>query len=401
MDIDRPGALERIAQAFRVPPAVALVGPRQCGKSTLSRVVATSERDVTLFDLESAVDQRRLSVPEQALAPLAGLVIIDEIQRRPSLFETLRVLLDRPGQTGRFLLLGSASPTLARSASETLAGRVGLVDLAGFHLGEVGTSGKHGPTPTSLVWRSLWQRGGFPRSYLAPDDSASVLWRQSFVRTFLERDIPQLGISIPAETLRRFWTMVAYYHGEIWNASEFARAMGATQPVARRYLDILAGAHMVRVLPPWYENLKKRQVKAPKIYVRDTGLLHELLELPSSAALAGHPKVGASFEGFAIEQLIASADLRSTYFWSTHGGAELDLLVIAGGKRYGFEFKYADAPGTTRSMRIAMQDLNLTQLWVVYPGDEAYDLDERISVLPVADLPTVGSTLGDRSTVAG
>ena len=396
MDIDRPGALERIAQAFRAHPAVALVGPRQCGKSTLSRVVATSERDATLFDLESAVDQRRLSVPEQALAPLAGLVIIDEIQRRPSLFETLRVLLDRPGQTGRFLLLGSASPTMVRSASETLAGRVGIVDLGGFHLGEVGYSDS---TPASTHWRSLWQRGGFPRSYLAPDDSASVLWRQSFVRTFLERDIPQLGISIPAETLRRFWTMVAHYHGEIWNASEFARAMGATQPVARRYLDILAGAHMVRVLPPWYENLKKRQVKAPKIYLRDTGLLHELLELPSSAALAGHPKVGASFEGFAIEQLIACANLRSTYFWSTHGGAELDLLVIAGGKRYGFEFKYADAPGTTRSMRIAMQDLKLTHLWVVYPGDEAYDLDERISVLPVADLPIVASTLGDERTV--
>ena len=259
----------------------------------------------------------------------------------------------------------------------------------------------HESAPASTVWRSLWQRGGFPRSYLAPDSSASVLWRQSFVRTFLERDIPQLGISIPAETLRRFWTMVAHYHGEIWNASEFARAMGATQPVARRYLDILAGAHMVRVLPPWYENLKKRQVKAPKIYVRDTGLLHELLELPSSGALAGHPKVGASFEGFAIEQLIASANLRSTYFWSTHGGAELDLLVIAGGKRYGFEFKYADAPGTTRSMRIAMQDLNLTQLWVVYPGDEAYDLDDRISVLPVADLPTVALGLGDGSTADG
>ena len=354
-------------------------------------MVATSESDATLFDLESAVDQRRLSVPEQALAPLAGLVIIDEIQRSPSLFETLRVLLDRPGQTGRFLLLGSASPTLVRSASETLAGRVGIVDLAGFHLGEVGYPDS---ASASTVWRSLWQRGGFPRSYLAPDDSASVLWRQSFVRTFLERDIPQLGISIPAETLRRFWTMVAHYHGEIWNASEFARAMGATQPVARRYLDILAGAHMVRVLPPWYENLKKRQVKAPKIYVRDTGLLHELLGLPSSAALAGHPKVGASFEGFAIEQLIACANLRSTYFWSTHGGAELDLLMIAGGKRYGFEFKYADAPGTTRSMRIAMQDLNLTHLWVVYPGDEAYDLDERISVLPVVDLPTVASTLG-------
>ena len=362
-------------------------------------MLASAESSATVFDLESAVDRRRLSVPGQALAPLAGLVIIDEIQRQPALFETLRVLLDRPGQLGRFLLLGSASPTLVRGASETLAGRVGIVDLSGFHLGEVGTPDSHDPAPADPVWRALWQRGGFPRSYLAPDDPASVLWRQSFVRTFLERDIPQLGITIPAETLRRFWTMVAHYHGELWNASEFARAMGTTQPVARRYLDILAGAHMVRVLPPWYENLKKRQVKAPKIYVRDTGILHELLELPSSAALAGHPKVGASFEGFAIEQLIACTNLRSSYFWSTHGGAELDLLMIVGGKRYGFEFKYADAPGTTRSMRIAMQDLKLARLWVVYPGDEAYDLDERISALPVADLPTIGSALRDGSPI--
>ena len=386
MEIQRPEAVDRIAESFRVHPAVALVGPRQCGKTTLSRMVGVGEPDAAFFDLESAVDRRRLSVPEQTLGPLAGLVVIDEVQRQPGLFETLRVLLDRPERRMRFLLLGSASPALVQGASETLAGRVGLVDLSGFHLGEVGVAGTD---QTAEGWRTLWQRGGFPRSYLAPDDASSLLWRQSFVRTFLERDIPQLGISIPTETLRRFWTMVAHYHGEVWNASEFARAMGATQPVARRYLDILAGAHMVRVLPPWHENLKKRQVKSPKVYVRDTGLLHELLELPTRDALAGHPKVGASFEGFAIEQLLAVTNARSAYFWSTHGGAELDLLLIAGGERHGFEFKYTDAPGTTRSMRVAMQDLNLTHLWIVYPGAEAYDLDERISVLPVSDVPRI------------
>ena len=389
MEIERPDAVDRIAKSFRVHPAVALVGPRQCGKSTLSRMVAVGKPETAFFDLESAVDRRRLSVPEQTLGALAGLIVIDEIQRQPGLFETLRVLLDRPGPLARFLLLGSASPGLVQGASETLAGRVGLVDLSGFHLREVGDVSTERAEGTKQGWRTLWQRGGFPRSYLAPDDASSLLWRQSFVRSFLERDIPQLGISIPAETLRRFWTMVAHYHGEVWNASEFARAMGATQPVARRYLDILAGAHMVRVLPPWHENLKKRQVKSPKIYVRDTGLLHELLELPTRDALAGHPKVGASFEGFAIEQLLACTNARSTYFWSTHGGAELDLLLIAGGERYGFEFKYTDAPGTTRSMRVAMQDLNLAHLWIVYPGAEAYDLDERISVLPVSDVPRI------------
>ena len=390
MEINRPQAISRVAESFRVHPAVALLGPRQCGKTTLARAIAGREPASAVFDLESAVDRRRLEVPEQTLGPLSGLVVIDEVQRRPTLFETLRVLLDRPGQDTRFLLLGSASPALVQGASDTLAGRVGLVDLFGFDLGEVGvpTTGRQ-RVGSNGGWRRLWQRGGLPRSFLAPDDTASALWRESFVRTFLERDIPQLGITIPAETLRRFWTMVAHYHGEVWNASEFARAMGTSQPVARRYLDILAGAHMVRVLPPWYENLKKRQVKSPKIYVRDTGLLHELLDLPSGDALAGHPKVGASFEGFAIEQLLACTNLRSAYFWSTHGGAELDLMVIAGGKRYGFEFKYTDAPGTTRSMRVAMQDLKLERLWIVYPGNEAYDLDERISVLPVGDVPHV------------
>ena len=383
MLIERPQAIRRVAESFRAHPAVAIVGPRQCGKSTLARMLAANEREVAFFDLEKAVDQRRLQSPEQALSPLAGLVIIDEIQRQPTLFETLRVLLDRPGSKTRFLLLGSASPALTKNASETLAGRVGWVDLSGFDIGEVCPEG----LGSGADWRTLWLRGGFPRSYLAPDDSASALWRDDFLRTFLERDVPQLGISIPADALRRFWTMVAHYQGQVWNAAEFARALGASQATARRYLDILSGAYMVRVLPPWHENLKKRQVKAPKIHVRDAGLLHALLELPSAHALFGHPKVGASFEGFAIEQILSRSGLRTASFWATHGGAELDLMVTIAGRRHGIEVKYSDAPGATRSMRVALRDLQLERLWIIYPGDQAYSLDERISALPIGAIP--------------
>ena len=380
MTIDRILARARIHEAFSVHPAVALTGPRQCGKTTLARAIAAAEPDgSTFFDLESAVDRRRLQAPEQTLGGLSGLVVIDEIQREPVLFETLRVLADRPGNPARFLVLGSASPALVRGISESLAGRVGLVDLAGFDLTEIG--------PES--WRTLWLRGGFPRAWLAPHDRASAVWRRSFVQTFLERDIPQLGITVPAETLRRFWTMLAHYHGQVWNAAEFARALGSSEGTARRYLDILTGAFMVRALPPWFANVRKRQVKSPRIYVRDTGLLHTLLTLETGDELAGHPKVGASFEGFAVEQLAGVFETGGVYFWATHGGAELDLLVMRGGKRYGFECKLADAPGTTRSMRVALNDLDLEHLWVVYPGKEAYPLDDRISVLPVADIPTL------------
>ena len=384
MVIDRPTVRARIREAFSVHPAVALTGPRQCGKTTLARAIAADAPGSTFLDLESAVDRRRLQAPEQALAGLSGLVIIDEIQREPALFETLRVLIDRVGSPARFLVLGSASPSLVRGVSESLAGRVGLVDLSGFDLSETG--------PNS--WRTLWRRGGFPRAYLAPHDRASSLWRRSFVRTFLERDVPQLGITVPAETLRRFWTMMAHYHGQIWNAAEFARALGANEGTARRYLDILAGAFMVRALPPWFANVRKRQVKAPRIYIRDTGLLHTLLTLETGEEVAGHPKVGASFEGFAIEQIVNAFDAPGSYFWATHGGAELDLLVMRGGKRYGFECKLADAPGTTRSMRVALNDLELEHLWVVYPGDEAYPLDDRISVLPIAGIPELARSLG-------
>ena len=379
----RSQALSRIARSFRVHPAVALTGPRQCGKTTLAGLFGkyhtTKHEDasVTFFDLESATDRRRLQTPEQTLSPLTGLVVIDEVQRQPDLFETLRVLLDRPETPAQLLLLGSASPALVQGASESLAGRVGLVDLFGFDLTEV----------SRPAWRTLWRRGGFPRSYLARDESASFLWRETFVETFLLQDIPQLGIAVPVEALRRFWTMIAHYHGQVWNAAEFARAIGAGQAAARRYLDILAAARMVRVLPPWFENLKKRQVRAPKIYVRDTGLLHALLDLGTEELLLGHPKVGASFEGFGIEQVLSCSARRDAYFWATHAGAELDMLVSVGGSRFGFEFKYSDAPGTTRSMRTALKDLGVKHLWVIYPGDETYALDERITVLPIRDVP--------------
>ena len=374
--IPRPEALERIAHTFRIHAIAGLLGPRQCGKTTLAQMIAQGEPS-TYFDLEDPVAVQRLSAPMTALERLEGLVVIDEVQRQPDLFELLRVLVDRPENSARFLLLGSASPQLIKGVSESLAGRIGFVDLSGFDLREVGTS----------LRDRLLIRGGFPRSFLAADDSASLEWRQNFIRTFLERDIPQFGITIPAETLRRFWTMVAHYHGQIWNAAEFARSLGTSENTARRYLDILAGAYMVRVLPPWFENISKRQVKAPKIYIRDSGILHALLQLRTLANLQGHPKLGASWEGFALEQVIGTLKTRDAYFWATHAGAELDLLVMAEGKRYGFEFKYADAPGRSRSMHVALQDLHLEHLWVLYPGQQEYALNDHISVIPIDAVP--------------
>ncbi len=371
--IERPKPLERIRQVFRVHPVASLLGPRQCGKTTLARIVAAAEPS-TYFDLESPVDVQRLSAPMTALEGLTGLVVIDEIQRQPGLFELLRVLVDRPDSEARFLLLGSASPQLIKGVSESLAGRVGFVDLSGLSLDEVGADQR----------QVRWSRGGFPRSYLAVDDDASFAWRRDFIRTFLERDIPQLGINVPAETLRRFWTMIAHYHGQVWNAAELGRSLGASENTARRYLDILAGAYMVRVLPPWFENLKKRQVRSPKVYLRDSGLLHALLQLPALDQVLGHPKLGASWEGFALEHLLGVLDTRDAYFWATHGGAELDLFVLRAGGRVGFELKYSDAPSLSRSMHIALADLRLDRLWVVYPGSQRYELHDKISVIPLA-----------------
>jgi predicted AAA+ superfamily ATPase len=373
--IPRPEPIRQIEDSFKVHPVTALLGPRQCGKTTLARLIAEQEPS-TVFDLENPVDIQRLSVPMQALKDLSGLVIIDEVQRKPELFEVLRVVVDRSGRNARFLVLGSASPHLVKGVSESLAGRIGFVDLAGFQLWEVGVQHRD----------QLWMRGGLPRAFLAESGSDSIQWRENFIRTFLERDIPQLGITIAAETLRRFWTMVAHYHGQVWNAAEFARSLGTAENTARRYLDILTGAYMVRVLPPWFENLKKRQVKAPKIYIRDSGLFHSLLQVSTLADLQGHPKIGASWEGFALEHIIHVFRTRDAYFWATHAGAELDLMVTIAGKRNGFEFKYTDAPGRKRSMHIAIEDLGLEHLWVIYPGDQKYALDSKITVIPLEEI---------------
>ncbi len=374
MMIPRPKPLGQIETSFRVHPVVALLGPRQCGKTTLARLIAGQDH-ATIFDLENPIDIQRLAAPMQALKNLSGLVIIDEVQRKPDLFEILRVLVDRPNSNTRFLLLGSASPDLVKGTSESLAGRIGFVDLTGFNLLEVGTQHRD----------KLWMRGGLPKAFLADSESDSMKWRTDFVRTFLERDIPQLGITVPAETLRRFWTMVAHYHGQIWNAAEFARAIGTAENTARRYLDILYGAYKVRVVTPWFENIKKRQVKAPKVYIRDSGLLHNLLQVSTLPDLQGHPKIGASWEGFAMEQIVHSLGTRDVYFWATHAGAKLDLLVMIAGKRHGFEFKYTDAPGRHKSMHIAVKDLGLEHLWVIYPGDIHYPLDDKITALPLSE----------------
>jgi len=373
--IPRPNPIRQIELTFQTHSVTALLGPRQCGKTTLARFIAEQEQS-TIFDLENPVDLQRLSAPTQALQDLSGLVIIDEVQRKPELFELLRVLVDRSNQETRYLLLGSASLDLVKGVSESLAGRIGFVDLSGFQLWEVGEQHRD----------RLWIRGSLPKSFLADSGLDSMKWRENFVRTFLERDIPQLGITIAAETLRRFWTMVAHYHGQVWNAAEFARSLGTSENTARRYLDILAGAYMVRVLPPWFENLKKRQVKAPKIYIRDSGLFHSLMQVSTLAELQGHPKIGASWEGFLLEHVIYALRTRDAYFWATHAGAELDLMVTIKGKRYGFEFKYADAPGRKKSMHIAIEDLGLEHLWVIYPGDQKYPLDEKITVIPMEEL---------------
>jgi predicted AAA+ superfamily ATPase len=380
--IPRPNGIAEIERALAIHPVAALLGPRQCGKTTMAKMIAERQPS-TYFDLENPVDVRRLSAPLSVLQELSGLVIIDEVQRRPDLFELLRVLVDRPRNAARFLLLGSASPHLVKGVSESLAGRLGFIDLSGFDLTEVGASAR----------ARLWLRGGLPRSFLAADDPASHAWRQNFVCTFLERDIPQFGITIPAETLRRFWTMVAHSHGQVWNAAQFARSIGTSETTARRYLDILCGAYMVRILPPWFENVRKRQVKAPKTYIRDSGILHALLQLTRLADVQSHPKLGTSWEGFALEQVVGALKTRDAYFWATHGGAELDLLVRVAGKRYGFELKYGDAPGTSRSMHIAIEDLSLEHLWVVYPGTQEYALADRISVVPLDSIPRLAHTL--------
>lgn len=373
--IERPRLLSALRTALRRSPVVALIGPRQCGKTTAARwiVEPSSPR---YFDLEDPASLARLTEPMTALGPLRGVVVIDEIQRRPELFPVLRVLADRRPLQARFLILGSASPALLRQSSETLAGRLETITLAGFRLDELGDRavGRH------------WRRGGFPPAYLARSEADSVRWREQFVRTFLERDLPQLGVSIAAPTLLRFWSMLAHVHGSLWNAADPARSLGLSQPTVRHYLDLLTSVFMVRQLPPWHENLAKRQVKAPKVYIRDTGLLHALLGIRSEQNLQRHPKLGASWEGYAIEEVLKLVEPDDSYFWATHGGAELDLLIFKNGRRYGIEVKHQDAPTLTASMRTALADLQLEHLTVLYPGSRDYALAERVTVVPLASL---------------
>lgn len=369
-------ALRRLLKQF---PIVAIIGARQVGKTTLARIFLRQQRTaVTLFDLEDPRNAARLADPMLALKDLRGIVVIDEVQRKPEVFEVLRVLADRSPRQAQFLVLGSASPAIIHTSAETLAGRIAYHELSGFSVEETGLAHLN----------KLWQRGGFPGSYLAASQRASVDWRSHFIRTFLERDIPQLGINLNASLLYRFWSMVAHYHGQIWNSSELARSFGVADTTIRKYLDLLTDAMVVRQLPPWSENLKKRQIKSPKVYVLDSGLLHSLLNIYSYEELQRHPKVGASWEGFFVDQIIRLLDLRrgEYFFWGTHTGAELDLVVMRGRKRIGFEIKRTTAPAVTPSMRSALTDLHLHKIYVVHAGDESFVLHKQIHAIAASRL---------------
>ena len=373
--ISRIELLAAVGQGLAEAPVVALLGARQTGKTTLAREVAAAWPDSsTVFDLEAAADRRALSAtPERVLRQSRGLVVVDEIQRMPELLEVLRPVCDEPARKAVFLLLGSASWDLIRDASETLAGRVQFVDVGGFSLEEVGRENLD----------RLWMRGGFPRAYLARSDGAWARWMRSFASTFLERDIPGLGSRVSPEVLGRFWRMLAHCHGKTWNAAALGRSMDATAKTVNHYRDLLAGTFMVRVLPPWFENLGKRLVKSPKVYLRDSGILHFLLGLETRRDLPAHPLYGASWEGFALEQTLAAHGQHEAYFYATQRGAELDLLLLRRGRRWGFEFKCTDAPRTTRSMHVVARDLGLAHLWVLYPGEREYPLADGITALPL------------------
>jgi predicted AAA+ superfamily ATPase len=370
--IQRAALLRQLRKALHRSRVVVLSGPRQCGKTTLARELLP-EDSINYFDLEDPASLTRLDEPMTALRPLRGLVVIDEVQRRPDLFPVLRVLVDRKDHSARFLILGSASGDLLRQTSESLAGRIERVTIGGFSLAELGVDAE----------QQLWLRGGFPVSFLAPTDADSGVWRKQFMQTLLERDFPQWGVRVPAEAMRRFWTMIAHYHAQIWNAAEPAQALGVSESTARRHLDLLSDAFMIRQLPPYHANLRKRQVKAPKIYVRDTGLLHQLLGIDTAKALLTHPKIGASWEGFVIEQILVTEPHDEAFFWATHQGAEIDLILRRGGDLLGIECKRSDAPRLTPSMRIALQDLRLDRIAVLYPGTRRYSLAEKVEAVPL------------------
>lgn len=384
MMITRTALLDRIRLALRRSPVVVLTGPRQAGKTTLARELL-SEDSPNYFDLEDPLSLARLDEPKTALESLEGLVVIDEVQRRPDLFPVLRVLADRRGRRSGFLILGSASGELLRQSSESLAGRMERIEIGGFTLAELGQQSA----------AKLWRRGSFPLSFLARAEADSVAWRKQFIQTLLERDLPQWGVRVPAAALLRFWTMIAHYHAQTWNAAEPARAMGVSPATSRHYLDLLTDALMVRQLQPWHANLAKRQVKSPKVYVRDSGLLHQLFGLATEKALLSHPKVGASWEGFVIDQVLAVEPHDEAWFWATHQGAEIDLILRRGDRLLGVECKRADAPRMTPSIRIALDDLRLERVAVIYPGAKRFALADRVDAVPLATLAKPGRLFGE------
>jgi predicted AAA+ superfamily ATPase len=382
--IERSSLLRTLREKLKVNQVVALIGPRQCGKTTLARQLL-SPTSMNYFDLEDPYSLARLDQPMTALKDLSGLVVIDEIQRRPELFQILRVLADRTPLPARFLILGSASPELLQQSSESLAGRISIVTMGGFSLAEVGAAAQN----------LLWRRGGYPLSFLAQDEEISLDWRRDFIRTFLERDVPQFGIKIPATSLYRFWSVLAHYHGQVWNASEAARTLNVGENTARRYADLLQDLFMVRLLQPWHANLAKRQIKSPKVYIRDSGLFHSLLGIRSEQELLMNPRSAASWEGYVIEEIIKATSPDEAYFWGTHSGAELDLLIIKDSKRIGVECKRVDAPHLTPSMRTALKDLDLQKILVIYPGPHPYMLSEGVQAVPLAGLAETPASLLD------
>lgn len=374
-----------LLSSLRRFPIVALVGPRQVGKTTLARTVARKLDRVVYLDLERPSDAAKLTDPELYLEPLAGrLVILDEIQRRPDLFPVLRSLVDAKRANGRFLILGSASPALSRQASESLAGRIVYHELAPFTIGEAAAG-------TRETRMTLWNRGGFPGSFLAPSNARSLAWREAFIETHLQRDLPALGVRIPATALRRFWEMLAHFHGQLWNASKIAASLGVTPPTAKHYLDTLQDTFMVRQLPPFAANLKKRLVKSPKVYLRDSGLLHALLRIGAIDDLLGHPIAGASWESWVIEQALAASGAHTgACFFRTVAGAEIDLVLERPrGKRIALEIKLSSAPKPSRGFWSGIADLNPSAAYVVYPGKERYPLGQGVEALPVSMLREV------------
>ena len=365
--------LNKVSHLLEIAPICAILGPRQCGKTTLARAYAANYQNVHFFDLEDEIHLAKLANPQAIFQNCDGLIVIDEIQLRPDLFKILRVIVDNSNK--KFLILGSASQDLIRQSSETLAGRIMYLEMTPFSL------------PETHDLQVLWARGGFPRSFLASSKSNSYEWRQSYIKTFLERDIASFGFNIPPQAMRRFWTMLAHYHGQIFNASEIGNSMQLDRKTIVHYLDILVGTFMVRRLSPWFENISKRQIKSPKIYFRDSGLLHNMLGIKDMDELIMHPKLGFSWEGFAVEEIIRhmNVDSEDCYFWGTQSGEELDLLVLKDGKKIGFEFKYTDSPKITKSMQIAMEDLKLDELNVIIPHAEKFALSEKVNVFGVEE----------------